>query len=59
MTCSGLHDLTTMKGMNLIPLTLEEGYVPEVNWMMRGDGGLVETQLGCEPYSSESDPASA
>ncbi len=26
---------------------MEKGQMLETNWMLRGDGGLVDTQLGC------------
>ena len=34
----------------------EEGYIWEVRHMLRGDGGLVETQLGCQHHRPGSNP---
>ncbi len=38
---------------------LEKGYIWGIERVLRGDGGLVETQLGCQRHKEGSDPTSA
>ncbi len=39
-------------------LRCKQGCFLGANRMLRGNGGLVEKQLGCEHYNPESGPAS-
>ena len=35
---------------------LEKGYIWEIKYVLRGDGGLVETQLGYQHHELGSNP---